>query len=139
MKFSPPLQGLHLSFSLDGRYRWIFFILVVLIQFAVVVYMGWRWHNIAVDGIPYQWRCVPRLEVASFGTDYVRVVFPEDTTRWRDDTPPETGQQIYVYISRDASGLKIAACIPVCFWPPLRVCPWRALGHRHVHLPVPCR
>lgn len=105
MKFSPPLQGLHLSFSLDGRYRWIFFILVVLIQFAVVVYMGWRWHNIAVDGIPYQWRCVPRLEVTSFGTDYVRVVFPEDTTRWRDDTPPETGQQIYVYISRDASGL----------------------------------
>ena len=81
MKFSPPLQGLHLSFSLDGRYRWIFFILVVLIQFAVVAYMGWRWHNIAVDGIPYQWRCVPRLEVASFGTEYVRVVFPEDTTR----------------------------------------------------------
>ncbi|WP_299723827.1 hypothetical protein [Megasphaera sp.] len=105
MKFPLPLQGFHFSFSLDGRYRWIFFVFVVLVQFAVVAYMGWRWHNIAVDGIPYQWRCVPRLEVSAFGTDYIRVVFPEDTTQWKDDTPPEKGQQIYVYISRDTSGL----------------------------------
>ena len=75
MKFPLPLQGFHFSFSLDGRYRWIFFVFVVLVQFAVVAYMGWRWHNIAVDGIPYQWRCVPRLEVSAFGTDYIRVVF----------------------------------------------------------------
>ncbi len=48
---------------------------MVLIQFAAFAYMGWRWHNIAVDGIPYQWRAVPRLELSSFGTDYIRVVF----------------------------------------------------------------
>ena len=49
MKFPLPLQGFHFSFSLDGRYRWIFFVFVVLVQFAVVAYMGWRWHNIAVE------------------------------------------------------------------------------------------
>lgn len=105
MKFSPPLQGIHLSFSPEGRHRWLVFGLVVLIQFAALAYVGWRWHNISVDGIPYQWRAVPRLEISTFGTDYVRVVFPEDTTQWLDETPPEVGQQIYVAISRDASGL----------------------------------
>lgn len=76
-----------------------------MIQFAALAYTGWRWHNILVDGIPYQWRAVPRLEISTFGTDYIRVIFPADTAEWRDAAPPEAGQQIYVFISRDASGI----------------------------------
>ena len=37
--------------------------------------------------------------------DYVRVVFPEDTTTWMDASAPEEGEKIYVHISHDASGL----------------------------------
>ncbi|MGN0947411.1 hypothetical protein [Megasphaera sp.] len=108
MRFSPPSFSpfaRRFPFSLHGPSRWGLFLFMVLIQFAAFAYMGWRWHNIAVDGIPYQWRAVPRLELSSFGTDYIRVVFPEDTTQWRDADAPEEGQQIYVYISRDPSGL----------------------------------
>lgn len=88
-----------------GKYKWVFFIIAVIIQLSVLGYVGWRWHNISVDGIPYQWQCLPRLEQSAFGTDYIRVVFPEDTTQWLDDTPPVAGQPIYVYISRDDKGL----------------------------------
>ena len=93
------------TFSPDGKHKWMVFLLVVLVQLGVLSYIGWRWHNISVDGIPYQWRCLPRLEESSFGTDYVRVVFPEDTTTWMDESAPEEGEKIYVHISHDASGL----------------------------------
>lgn len=93
------------AFSPDGKHKWMVFLLVVLVQLGVLSYIGWRWHNISVDGIPYQWRCLPRLEESSFGTDYVRVVFPEDTTTWMDESAPEEGEKIYVHISHDASGL----------------------------------
>lgn len=88
-----------------GNHKWFLFLLVVVVQFAVLGYIGWRWHNISVDGIPYQWKAVPRLESSAFGTDYIRVVFPEDTTQWLDDTAPDIGQPIYVQISRDDKGL----------------------------------
>lgn len=95
----------HISFSPTGKSKWMLFLLVVVLQLAVVGFVGWRWHNITVDGIPYQWKCLPRLEITAFGTDYIRVVFPEDTTNWLDDTVPEEGQLVYVQISHDASGL----------------------------------
>ena len=93
------------TLSPDGQNKWIILLLVVVLQFAVLGYVGWRWHNINVDGIPYQWKCIPRLEVSSFGTDYVRVVFPEDTAEWHDSKVPEVGQVIYVQISSDDKGL----------------------------------
>lgn len=99
------MRAIKFKFSPDGSNKWILFLLVVVIQLGVLGYIGWRWHNISVDGIPYQWRCLPRLEVSAFGTDYVRIVFPEDTTKWLDETSPEEGQLIYVQISRNADGL----------------------------------
>lgn len=87
------------------KHKWLIFLAVVIIQLGALGYVGWRWHNISVDGIPYQWQCLPRLETSAFGTDYIRVVFPEDTTQWLDDTPPTVGQPVYVYISRDDKGL----------------------------------
>ena len=65
-----------MTLSSDSRVKWFVLILVSLIQLAVLGYIGWRWHNITVDGIPYQWKCVPRLEVSSFGTDYIASSFP---------------------------------------------------------------
>lgn len=53
------------TFSPDGKHKWMVFLLVVLVQLGVLSYIGWRWHNISVDGIPYQWRCLPRLEESS--------------------------------------------------------------------------
>lgn len=94
-----------ITFGRAGKYKWLIFLLVVIIQFGVLGYIGWRWHNISVDGIPYQWKAVPRLEASAFGTDYIRVVFPEDTAKWLDDTPPAVGEPIYVKISRDDKGL----------------------------------
>lgn len=94
-----------ITFGRSGKYKWLIFLLVVIIQFGVLGYIGWRWHNISVDGIPYQWKAVPRLEASAFGTDYIRVVFPEDTAKWLDDTPPAVGEPIYVKISRDDKGL----------------------------------
>lgn len=99
------MKAIKFKFSPDGRNKWMIFLLVVIIQLGVFGYIGWRWHNISVDGIPYQWQCLPRLEVSAFGTDYVRIVFPEDTTKWLDETAPEEGQLIYVQISRNADGL----------------------------------
>ena len=93
------------KYSPAGNHKWIIFLIVVLIQFIVLGFIGWRWHNISVDGIPYQWKCVPRLEVSSFGTDYIRVVFPEDTAEWLDSTVPEPGQIVYIQISRDEQGM----------------------------------
>ncbi|ERT56504.1 hypothetical protein [Megasphaera vaginalis (ex Srinivasan et al. 2021)] len=78
---------------------------VVIVQMGMLFYFSWRYYNISVDGIPYQWRCLPRLETGPFGTDYIHVIFPEDTTAWLDDVPPAEGQTIYVTISRDAAGL----------------------------------
>ena len=98
------MKGLRI-FSPDGKHTWVVFLLIVIVQLGVLSYIGWRWHNISVDGIPYQWRCLPRLEESSFGTDYVRIVFPEDTAQWLDETAPEEGERIYVHISHDASGL----------------------------------
>lgn len=94
-----------ITFGRAGKYKWLIFLLVVIIQFGVLGYIGWRWHNISVDGIPYQWKAVPRLEASAFGTDYIRVVFPEDTAKWLDDTPPAVGEPIYIKISRDDKGL----------------------------------
>lgn len=91
--------------SPDGKYKWIWFLAAVIVQFAVLGYIGWRWYNTSVDGIPYQWRCQPRLAESAFGTDYVRIVFPDNRARWMDDAPPEVQQHVYVHISRDASGL----------------------------------
>lgn len=93
------------NFSPDGKHKWIVFLIVAVVQLGALAYVGWRWHNISVDGIPYQWRCLPRLAESSFGTDYVRIVFPEDTTQWLDEAVPDEGEQIYVYISHDDSGL----------------------------------
>lgn len=92
-------------FSFYPSHRWGWFIAVVLVQLAALAYIGWRWHNIQVDGLPYQWACIPRLEMSSFGTDYVRVIFPEDTADWQDDAPPRAGQPIYVLISTNDQGL----------------------------------
>lgn len=88
-----------------GKHKWLLFLLAAVVQFGVVAYMGWRWHNISVDGIPYQWKCVPRMEMSAFGTDYIWVVFPEDTTQWLDEEPPREGQPVYVQISHDEKGL----------------------------------
>ncbi|WP_301860747.1 hypothetical protein [uncultured Megasphaera sp.] len=89
-----------------SKYKWLIFLAAVILQLSALAYVGWRWHNIGVDGIPYQWHCLPRLEVSSFGTDYVRVVFPEDTTAWLDTgTVPEANEPIYVYISHDDKGM----------------------------------
>lgn len=99
------MKAVKFNFSPDGTNKWMIFLLVVVIQLGVFGYIGWRWHNTSVDGIPYQWQCLPRLEVSSFGTDYIRVVFPEDTTQWLDDTIPEEGQTIYVQISRNTQGI----------------------------------
>ncbi|MCH4187132.1 MAG: hypothetical protein LKF74_02450 [Megasphaera sp.] len=93
------------KFSPDGTHKWIIFLLVIVVQLSVIAFIGWRWHNISVDGIPYQWKCVPRLEVSSFGTDYVRVVFPEDTVQWTGSKVPEPGEIIYIQISRDEKGI----------------------------------
>lgn len=97
------------SFSLPSlslqKHKWMIFLIVVVIQLGSLGYVGWRWHNISVDGIPYQWQCLPRLETSAFGTDYIRVVFPEDTTQWLDDTAPTVGQPVYVYIARDDKGV----------------------------------
>lgn len=98
------MKGLR-NFSPDGKHKWIVFLLVAAVQLSVLSYVGWRWHNISVDGIPYQWRCLPRLAESSFGTDYVRIVFPEDTAKWLDEAAPNEGERIYVHISHDASGL----------------------------------
>lgn len=81
------------------------FAAVCVVQLAVLGFFGWRWYNITVDGIPYQWQCVPRLEISWFGTDYIRVVFPEDTTQWLDETPPNVDETVYVHISRDEKGV----------------------------------
>ena len=94
-----------MTLSSDSRVKWFVLILVSFIQLAVLGYIGWRWHNITVDGIPYQWQCVPRLEVSSFGTDYIRVVFPQDTAPWMDVAEPEEHQTIYVHIARDDKGM----------------------------------
>lgn len=99
------MKGISLPSLSLGKHKWIIFLIAAIIQLGVLGYVGWRWHNISVDGIPYQWQCLPRLETSAFGTDYIRVVFPEDTTQWLDDTPPTVGQPIYVYISRDEKGL----------------------------------
>lgn len=89
----------------NPRTKWILFFVICLLQIGALFVICWRWHNIQVDGIPYQWQCVPRIEQTSFGTDYIRVVFPEDTTPWLDSTPPEPQQTVYVRISRDEKGL----------------------------------
>lgn len=94
-----------LSVSSNPRGKWLIFIIVCLVQLLALFYVSWRWHNIQVDGIPYQWQCIPRLEQSSFGTDYIRVVFPEDTTNWLDNSIPEPDQIVYVYISSDEKGL----------------------------------
>ena len=95
----------NLTFSPGRGFRWGVFFLAAVIQLGALGYFGWRWHNITVDGIPYQWQCVPRLELSGFGTDYMRVVFPEDTTTWLDADPPEEQETIYVHISRNDQGL----------------------------------
>lgn len=92
-------------FFLNPGHRWGWFILAVILQFAALGFIGWRWHNIQVDGLPYQWACIPRLEVSSFGTDYVRVVFPQDTAAWQDEAAPKIGQTVYVSIAADDQGL----------------------------------
>ena len=61
------MKAIKFKFSPDGRNKWMIFLLVVVIQLGVFGYIGWRWHNISVDGIPYQWQCLPRLEVSAFG------------------------------------------------------------------------
>ena len=94
-----------LSISPSTRVKWIAFFIICLVQLGALFYVSWRWHNIQVDGIPYQWQCIPRLEQTTFGTDYIRVVFPEDTTTWLDETPPVPEKLIYVYISSDERGL----------------------------------
>ncbi len=91
--------------SPDGKYKWFFLLAMVVIQLGAVFYISWRWYNISVDGIPYQWRCQPRLAESAFGTDYVRIVFPDNTAKWLDSTPPKKGSRIYVHISSDISGL----------------------------------
>ena len=93
------------SFSFNARTKWFVFLFICLLQLCALFYISWRWHNIQVDGIPYQWQCIPRLEQSAFGTDYIRVVFPEDTTKWLDNTKPERDQIVYVYISRNESGI----------------------------------
>lgn len=93
------------KFSPTSTHKWIVFLIVVVVQLSVIAFIGWRWHNINVDGIPYQWQCVPRLEVSSFGTDYVRVVFPEDTAQWTGNHVPEPGEIVYIKISRDEKGM----------------------------------
>ena len=65
-----------LSISPSTRVKWIAFFIICLVQLGALFYVSWRWHNIQVDGIPYQWQCIPRLEQTTFGTDYIRVVFP---------------------------------------------------------------
>lgn len=99
------MKGIHMTFSLSGRNKWLVFLLTIVVQIGALAYVGWRWHNISVDGIPYQWRCLPRLETSAFGTDYVRVVFPDNTAKWLDDAPPDIQEKVYVYISHDESGL----------------------------------
>ncbi len=99
------MKSVRMNISPDGTNKWFLFLAVIIIQLCALGYIAWRWHNISVDGIPYQWQCLPRLETSSFGTDYVRVVFPEDTTDWLDDSVPEEQQPIYVHISRNAQGL----------------------------------
>ena len=94
-----------LTFSPGRRFTWGVFFAAACIQLCVLGYFGWRWHNITVDGIPYQWQCVPRLELTSFGTDYIRVVFPQDTADWMDVDEPEEQQTIYVHIDRDEKGM----------------------------------
>ena len=95
----------NLTFSPGNQFKWIVFAAVCVVQLAVLGFFGWRWYNITVDGIPYQWQCVPRLEISWFGTDYIRVVFPEDTTQWLDETPPNVDETVYVHISRDEKGV----------------------------------
>ena len=99
------MKVMNFRISPDSKYRWVLFIFLVIAQFSVCGYIAWRWHNIQVDGIPYQWKCIPRLEQSAFGTDYIRVVFPEDTIKWLDDTEPRLHETIYVYISRDDKGV----------------------------------
>lgn len=99
------MKAIKFNFSPDGKNKWMIFLFVIVIQLGVFGYIGWRWHNISVDGIPYQWQCLPRLEISAFGTDYIRIVFPEDTTKWLDETVPEEGQLIYVQISRNNDGV----------------------------------
>lgn len=94
-----------LTFSPGNQFKWIVFIVVCVVQLGILGFFGWRWYNITVDGIPYQWQCVPRLEISWFGTDYIRVVFPEDTTKWLDETPPNVDETVYIRISRDDKGL----------------------------------
>ncbi|KXB93046.1 MULTISPECIES: hypothetical protein [Megasphaera] len=88
-----------------NTYKWIVLIGVIVMQLGTLAYVGWRWHNAGVDGIPYQWRCMPRLETAMFGTDYIRVIFPEDTTVWLDNKPPHDGNTVYIYIKSDNKGM----------------------------------
>lgn len=99
------MSTVHAEFAKLGKYKWVIYALVVIAQLSTVAYAAWRYHNIGVDGIPYQWRCVPRLETAAFGTDYIRIIFPEDTAKWLDNSMPETGKKIYVYISRNTQGM----------------------------------
>ena len=54
------MKGIHMTFSLSGRNKWLLFLLTIVVQLGALAYVGWRWHNISVDGIPYQWRCLPR-------------------------------------------------------------------------------
>ncbi|EGL39305.1 hypothetical protein HMPREF1039_0474 [Megasphaera lornae] len=91
------MSTVHAEFAKLGKYKWVIYALVVIAQLSTVAYAAWRYHNIGVDGIPYQWRCVPRLETAAFGTDYIRIIFPEDTAKWLDNSMPETGKK-YMYI-----------------------------------------
>ena len=93
------------SFSVSTRTVYIVLIVTVIFQLLFLFYHSWRWRNITVDGIPYQWRCVLRLETSAFGTDYIRVIFPEDTTTWNDEVLPVKGQDVYVAISQDQQGI----------------------------------
>lgn len=93
------------SFSVGAGGVYLVLIMTVLIQLGFLFYYSWHWHNITVDGIPYQWRCVLRLEMSAFGTDYIRVIFPEDTTVWNDTALPVKGQEIYVAIGQDTRGI----------------------------------
>lgn len=96
-----------LTLFLDSRAKWGLFALMVFIQLGALAYAGWRWHNISVDGIPYQWQCVTRVAHSSFGTDYIDVSFPEDTAQWLDEREPVPGQAVYIHITRDDKGVLV--------------------------------
>lgn len=88
-----------------NRQRWSIWAVVLAVQFAVPFYMAWDWNNVRMDGIPYQWQCVPRMQHSLMGPGTLLLDFPENKAQWLEADAPKWGEPIYVHIAKDEKGV----------------------------------